>query len=42
MDYIIPSPPLVMARTLIEDNIRKVLKSFAEKDVDWLKLLIHK
>ncbi len=38
MDYINPSPPLVMVRTLTEDNIRKALESFAEKDAYWLKL----
>ena len=38
MDYITPSPPLVMVRTLTEDNIRKALESFAEKDAYWLKL----
>jgi len=38
MDYIDPNPPLVMVRTLTENNIRKALESFAEKDAYWLKL----
>ncbi|WP_207856947.1 hypothetical protein [Lucifera butyrica] len=38
MNYINPSPPFIIVRTLTEDNIKNALESFAEKDAYWLKL----
>ncbi|MEK3672079.1 MULTISPECIES: hypothetical protein [unclassified Paenibacillus] len=38
LDYVPPSPPDIIVRSLTEDNIRKAIEAFAEDDAYWMKL----
>lgn len=38
LDYIPPSPPDIVVRSLTEENIRNAIKTFAANDAYWLKL----
>lgn len=38
LNYIPPSPPDIIVRSLTEENIRKAIEAFAENDAYWMKL----
>ena len=38
LDYIPPSPPDIIVRSLTKENITKAIEAFAEEDAYWLKL----
>ncbi|QDH21832.1 hypothetical protein [Saccharibacillus brassicae] len=38
IDYIPPSPPHIMVRSLTEENVRTAVEAFAESDAYWLKV----
>lgn len=38
IDYVPPSPPLVIVRSLTEENIRIAIEAFAENEAFWLKI----
>ncbi|AIQ58073.1 hypothetical protein [Paenibacillus borealis] len=38
LDYVPPSPPDIIVRSLTEDNIRQAIGAFAEDDAYWMKL----
>ena len=40
LDYIPPSPPDIIVRSLTKENITKAIEAFAEEDAYWLKLYI--
>ena len=38
LDYVPPSPPDIIVRSLTEDNIRQAIEAFAADDAYWMKL----